>query len=481
MLFSKYLVTSLSLAAVVAAAAEPTTIQDQTFPLIQLPMEFHAKRQSTDTKLVKGQPVEIFRASGSGCIRHMWIVPWRTGGNSIIKIYADGSDEPQVNMEMQRFLGVLLDQKPYRVDCAAFQHLPMTNGPVQGDGYNCYLPIPFRDGCRITVEALDDVGMVTQVNWQQYSPGAEVTPYRLHAVHHREFPAKHRTSFPMADISGRGFVAGIFKGLRQRDFSDMIYHTKGQLWLIDGETTPHAINGHNEEDDFNFSWGYQQVMTPWIGCPYHRHSGRENQDGVIYRFFGPDPIPFRSSLVLSCGARADDTETVVYYYLAEGSKAVPVRSPANWQLTGPFPCRSYEQFLKGEFPEKKIGRWENPLREGDQARPVHTAATKHTWMDLWSFYRDGGTPEALHNHSVYARTTIEADGEKRVQLKFGFDDWLTVWLNGEKLGSFRHDHGLEVVTVAAQLRKGPNELLIKTSNFMNITKRLWAISCVVGE
>jgi hypothetical protein len=48
-------------------------------------------------------------------------------------------------------------------------------------------------------------------------------------------------------------------------------------------------------------------------------------------------------------------------------------------------------------------------------------------------------------------------------------------------GSLRHDHGLEAATVAAQLWKGPNELQIKTSNFMNITKRLWAISCVVAE
>jgi len=42
---------------------------------------------------------------------------------------------------------------------------------------------------------------------------------------------------------------------------------------------------------------------------------------------------------------------VVYYYLAEDSKAVPVRSPASWQLTGPFECRNYEQFLASEFPE----------------------------------------------------------------------------------------------------------------------------------
>ncbi|MCX6878161.1 MAG: DUF2961 domain-containing protein [Verrucomicrobia bacterium] len=464
-----------------AFAAGPATLQDPMFALIQLPAEFQAQRQSTDTRLVKGQEVEIFRASGTGCVRHIWFCTNIPEGNLILKVYADGVAEPQVNMEMQRFFGVLLDQKPYRVDSAAFQDLPMTEGPVQGPGYNCYLPIPFRNGCRITVEAMNDHGIAVQVDWQKYQLDTGLTPYRLHAVHRREFPAGHRASFPMADISGRGFVAGIFKGIRQRDFSDMIYHTKGQLWLIDGETAPHAINGHNEEDDFSFFWGYQRVMTPWIGCPYHRHSGRENQDGVIYRFFGPDPIPFRSSLVLSCGSRADDTETVVYYYLAEGSKAVPVRSPASWQLTGPFECRNYEQFLASEFPERKPGNWEDPLRDGDRTMPVRTATAAHTWIDLWPFYRAGGAPEALVDNSVYARTTINSDLEKPVQFKFGFDDWLAVWLNGEKLGSIRHDHGLEMATIAGQLRKGSNELLVKTSNFQNINRRLWAINCVVGE
>jgi hypothetical protein len=464
-----------------ALAAEPTTIQDPMFPLIQLPAEFQAQRQSTDTRLVKGQSVEIFRASGPGCVRHIWLCPNIPEGNSILKIQADGAPEPQVNMEMQRFFGVLLDQKPYRVDCAAFQNLPMTEGPVQGPGHNCYLPIPFRSGCRITLEAMNDHGVAVQVDWQQYPPGTDLAPYRLNAVHRREFPARHRASFPMADISGRGFVAGIFKGIRQRDFSDMIYHTKGQLWLIDGETAPHAINGHNEEDDFSFFWGYQRVMTPWIGSPYHRLSSRENQDGVIYRFFGPDPIPFRSSLVLSCGSRADDTETIVYYYRADGSEAASVRSPANWQLTGPFECREYDQFLKSEFPERKSGQWDDPLRDGDRAMPVHAAASTHTWIDLWPFYRAGGAPEALVDHSVYARTTVDSDRERRVQLRFGFDDWLSVWLNGEKLGSFRHDHGLELATVTGQFRKGSNELLIKTSNFQNITKRLWVFNCVVGE
>ncbi|MCX6872931.1 MAG: hypothetical protein NTW21_03860 [Verrucomicrobia bacterium] len=75
-LFSKKIGTAkwttawiLAVSSCAAFAAEPTTIQDPMFPLIQLPAEFQAQRQSTDTRLVKGQAVEIFRAAGAGCVR----------------------------------------------------------------------------------------------------------------------------------------------------------------------------------------------------------------------------------------------------------------------------------------------------------------------------------------------------------------------------------------------------------------------------
>ena len=34
----------------------------------------------------------------------------------------------------------------------------------------------------------------------------------------------------------------------------MIYHTGGQVWMIDGESDPHVMRGINEEDDFAFGW-----------------------------------------------------------------------------------------------------------------------------------------------------------------------------------------------------------------------------------
>ena len=59
-------------------------------------------------------------------------------------------------------------------------------------------------------------------------------------------------------------------------------------------------------------------------------------------------------------------------------------------------------FLASEFPERKPGDWKDPLRDGDRTMPVPTATTAHTWIDLWPFYRAGGAPEALVDHSVYS-------------------------------------------------------------------------------
>jgi len=89
--------------------------------------------------------------------------------------------------------------------------------------------------------------------------------------------------------------------------------------LLDEKTDPYTIHGNNVEDDYGFTWGFNNYQTRWIGCPTHENRGRNDQDGVFYRFFGPDPIAFRSSFSFRAGCRGDDMETVVYYYKMSGS------------------------------------------------------------------------------------------------------------------------------------------------------------------
>ena len=155
-------------------------------------------------------------------------------------------------------------------------------------------------------------------------------------------------TFQIAEIGGRGFVAGLFKAIRQRDMSDLLYHTGGSVWLIDGEIDPHAIRGYNEEDDFGFGWSYHQLPGRWTGCAHVVHPGIHATEFSAYRFYGPDPIPFRSSLIAYGGSRADDnTESVLYFYRMLGSRdAIAVAGHRPLQS-----CLTLEEFLRPEAPE----------------------------------------------------------------------------------------------------------------------------------
>lgn len=458
------------------------TVADSTFPLIRLPEEFRSRRQTTRADLEADTAVDLLRAEGPGCVRHLWLtisgrdVPRPAAAAGVtLQIAADpagpaaadpGTDPAagaQVDLPLNQFFGVLLGRGlPYRMESAGIKLLP-------DNAYNLYLPIPFRAGCRITLRTPKRLSVWAMADWQEYPAGAPVTGLRLHAHHHAEHPAADHGSFPIGAAAGAGFVAGIVKGIRQRDAGDLIYHTGGATWLLDGETDPHALRGINEEDDVNFSFGYRVTCSQWTGCPHVEIGGAQAPEAVAYRFFGPDPIRFRSSLVARAGCRADDTETTLYYYLAAGSGAPAVETPRQWQVSGPMPCEDYAQFRQPPAPGAPIDWRGGPGGEAG-------LSGEHTWLDLTHCF---DTARPLSAVAVYARAALPSRAARDAVLRLGFDDWLTVWVNGAECAALRHDAGFAAARVPVRLRAGDNELLVKLSNASNREFRLWALSCVV--
>lgn len=448
-------------------------VSDSNFPLIRLPEEFRSRRQTTRVDLEAGSAVDLLRAEGPGCVRHLWLtisgrdVPRPDSAAGVtLEIAADpaAGARPQVDLPLNQFFGVLLGRGlPYRMESAGIKLLP-------DNAYNLYLPIPFRAGCRITLRTPKRLSLWAMADWQEYPAGAPVTSLRLHAHHHAEHPAADHGSFPIGSAAGAGFVAGIVKGIRQRDSGDLIYHTGGATWLLDGETDPHALRGINEEDDVNFSFGYRVTCSQWTGCPHVLVGGAQAPEAVAYRFFGPDPIRFRSSLVARGGSRADDTETTLYYYLAAASGAPAVETPRQWQVTGPVPCSDYAQFRQPPAPGAP------PLNWHGEPGGAAGLASEHTWLDLTHCF---DTARPLSAVASYARATLRSRAARGAVLRLGFDDWLTVWVNGVECATLRHDDGFATARVPVRLRAGDNELLVKLSNASNREFRLWALSCVV--
>lgn len=446
------------------------TFPDPAVPMIQLPMKFKSQRTNTfaDKKSGLKEYYDILDVKGCGCVRsaHLLFAEGRR-----LEITVDGAEVPQVDMPMKPFFGIMHDLTPYPVDSPAYSVLPNYETPgVPGNpGYNLYLPIPFSKSCRIRLyleEANQDRGVYTMVDWHEYEDDAPLTPFRLHAEHQLYTPAPPRNcSYKMADVSGTGFMAGVVLGVKQRNDTDMIYHTSGMSILIDGESDPHVIRGVNMEDDFGFSWGFRRYQARWIGVPYHHWGGRVDQDGVIYRFFGPDPIAFDSSISFRCGSREDDIETVAYYYKIPGTEAAPIDTPDRWLVTGLYSdANDWERFNSPEDVESiPIENWEKSF--ADDTHFIRDVPANRGWLD---FRFSGIDPELgwdhFVNNSMYAGSYVHCDIDRRATLRLTFDDWLILWVNGTKTKALRHDSGFETARVPIELKKGRNDLLVKTNN-----------------
>lgn len=458
---------------------------DVTMPLIKLPTEFISHREHTNyTPNDSTKYVYLIDAKGPGCIRSFWLLQIE---GKTIEINIDNAKEPQVKMPLTSFMGSLLAFNYYTLTSAPFISLPnelnKMDGGTGSPGYTCYLPIPFQKSCKIKVYFNESKeNLAAMVNWHEYDKDIEITPYRFYAAHHIEKPAKPRGGmFKMLETEGNGFVAGLFLGIKQLTHDDWMYHTGGQYWFIDGEIQPSVIRGTNMEDDFNFTWGFHPICTPWFGCPYHRRTDEWDQEAVAYRFFGPDPISFRSSLLLNTGCRADNTESVVYYYLRDKKSTPIMNTPKEWQVVGPFPCKGDNDFNKAEFIEDKVGIWDSIYVVKDKEYKVQSLKTERTWTNFQKKYITSiWTPNALTNVSVYARTFIESDKTKKANLKLSFDDWVAIWINGEKIGIYRNEKGFDIISIPIRLNKGKNNILIKYANFDKIpNNKLWVINMVL--
>lgn len=491
---------------VLAAAPRPVRAAALFERELDLPARGLSQRVTQRPQLLPGKTVVLFDEQGPGCLLHWWLTCSHgrveaTGRERIhdlrLRFYYDGQQQPAVDMTLAQFFAILLQRDTFQVDNAAFKVLPK-------NAFNCYWPIPFR---RLRIE-LENTGPAPATiwfmgDWQQYPADTELTPLRFRAIWRSESPAEPFGSFLMADLAGEGFLAGMVMGVGVLDRTDAWYHNGGDLVLLDGESAPRAIRGIGGEDGFNMSFGIWPVQTDWVGAPYTSARGEDNPlgsayDGIMYRIFGPDPIWFDHSAVVRFGSKANHLESVVYAYAA--LRPPPkITTPAVWKLAGPFACDSEAAFERSEWAERPLDQWperhtadfdpyisrlrQMPAGPTTFEIPVE-APSEHAWCDFARHFRgrqptnNGAQPAGTSAYAL-GRISLPEAGTYLVQL--GYDDWITLWADGRKVHTGRHDHGFQVDRVPLELPAGPTTLLVKLSNSDNLQWRLWAFALRVEK
>ncbi|MBN1341945.1 MAG: DUF2961 domain-containing protein [Phycisphaerae bacterium] len=114
---------------------------------------------------VDGEDV-LLDVKGPGCVCRIWFTS-TSPGDARIRIYFDGAATPLVDMRLVDFFSG--DQVPFLSPLVG-------NEAVSSGGYYCYVPMPFREGCRITTTSGLDVNY-HNITYQRFIDATDVTTF----------------------------------------------------------------------------------------------------------------------------------------------------------------------------------------------------------------------------------------------------------------------------------------------------------------
>ncbi len=275
---------------------------------------------------------------GSGAIQQIWMTPTGNWRFSILRIYWDHEKEPSVEVPLGDFFAVGWNE--FR----QISSIPVCVNP--GRAFNSYWVMPFREGCRIEIENVDDNRMTLyyQINYTLTDVPEDAAYF--HAQFRRINPLKYKEVYTIVDdIKGKGHYVGTYMNWGSNSNG---WWGEGEIkFFIDGDKKFPTICGTGVEDYFCGSYcftvtneegktQYKEYSTPYAGF-FHYPSDNmwvsQNRFG-LYRWHITDPVRFEKDLRVTIQALGwrdggrylplmDDISSVAYWYQVEPHQKFP--------------------------------------------------------------------------------------------------------------------------------------------------------------
>ena len=306
-----------------------------------------------------GETKTLADLKGAGVIRHLWFTISAEDPlylrQCILRIYWDGQDQPSVETPVGDFFGVG-HGKVASYSCAAL-NMSANRNDSQHAAMNCYFPMPYSEGARITVENQGEKRVGSWYFYVDYDalPRLDREELRFHAWWNRENPCTPAPVPPggdpdvnLSDAENYLFMeatgAGHFVGanLSVHNLCGGWWGEGDDMFMIDGQKWPPDLHGTGSEDWYNQAWGSQPHNAfLYNGVSYHTgpHNGY-NERITVYRYQIADPVLFEKSLRVSiehghANDRADDYSSVAYWYQTLPHKPFPPLLPVEARLPRP--------------------------------------------------------------------------------------------------------------------------------------------------
>jgi hypothetical protein len=309
-----------------------------------------------DTAIIDpDQKYEVCNINGAGCIKHIWMTLASTITDFLrrvtIRMWWDGEEHPSVEVPIGDFFGV------GHAQTVNYWSLPLSMGPEDGKGFNCWFPMPYATNARIEVEneSKDRIACYYYIDYEEY-PKLEDDLARFHASWRRENPCKgddyetarrverftkknldhEKNDYLILDAEGEGHYVGCHLDIHNLfDFEKYESRKVRNNWpgegddffkIDDGET---VIYGTGTEDYFCGSWcPTQYYCSPYFGITL---TGGKAWSGKIsyYRYHIEDPVYFHKNIKVKiehghANQRSDDWSSTAYWYQTEPHKYIPI-------------------------------------------------------------------------------------------------------------------------------------------------------------
>jgi hypothetical protein len=235
-----------------------------------------------------GETVVLADLHGSGTLRRMWVTLGtrtpRALRSYVVRMYWDGAERPAVEVPFGDFFGAVHGR------AVAFQSELFAN--PEGRSFNCFIPMPFRQGARVTFTN-ESNERLPQLYYEIDATVGEQQPedaLYFHAIWRRQRWTELGKDFEiLPHVTGRGRYLGAHVGIFGHPMNDGWWGEGEVKVYLDGDSEWPTLVGTGTEDYILTAYGQ--------GTYSHRYSGslivdEPTRTYAFYRHHIPDPVWF---------------------------------------------------------------------------------------------------------------------------------------------------------------------------------------------
>lgn len=305
-----------------------------------------------------GETVTLMDMEGAGIIRRIWMTINDRDPEMLrslrIDMYWDGAEKPAVSAPLGDFFGVGLGRR------IAFESALFSD--PEGRSFNCFIPMPFKDGARVTIANESDRDLMLlfyDINVEKVAQHKEEVLY-FHAFWNRDLETTLKEDFEiLPEIEGFGRFLGTNIGVITDPVYEETWWGEGETKIyIDGDDEYPTLVGTGTEDYIGTAWGQGTFAHDYQGSLI---ADAEKGHFAFYRYHIPDPVWFQEDIRVTIQQMGGAPTDRVIELIDNGAALQPVTAGDAPDMVKLLEMDSPPDIRDDDYP----GGWTNFYRQDD--------------------------------------------------------------------------------------------------------------------